>query len=398
MAINQTKVIVMGGSLGGLTTALFLRKAGCQVSVFERASTPLTSQGAGIVLNPATVRYFTQQGTPDLHQISVASQWVRYLDNQGRTSAERYAPYRFSSYNAIYRALLAAFGTDHYRLGQMITDFTQDSTGVTVRFSSGEQAHCDLLVCADGIRSTARRLLLPDVHLSYAGYVAWRGMVSERTLGATTFALLRDAISYHLMDHSHMLTYPIPVVDPARGETQPFINWLWYRNVPLGPPLDALMTDPHGTVHDVALSPGAVRVENVATLREAAATLPPLLAQLIHRTERPFLQVIMDCEVPRMKFGRVCLIGDAAFVARPHAAAGTAKAAEDGWQLSQTLLACNGDIDAALALWETKQLAVGQAVVARTREAGRRSQVESSWQMGEPLPFGLYAVGDSVMA
>jgi 2,6-dihydroxypyridine 3-monooxygenase len=98
-----------------------------------------------------------------------------------------------------------------------------------------------------------------------------------------------------------------------------------------------------------------------------------------------------------MAFGRVCLIGDAAFVARPHAAAGTAKAAEDAWKLGEAIKEAGGDVLTALRRWEPDQLRLGGGVLARTREAGRRLQFEGSWQVGDPLPFGLYEIGDSLM-
>ncbi len=98
-----------------------------------------------------------------------------------------------------------------------------------------------------------------------------------------------------------------------------------------------------------------------------------------------------------MAFGRVCLIGDAAFAARPHAAAGTAKAAEDGHQLARAMREAGGDVDAALAAWEPRQLKLARIVYDRTREAGRRAQFDGTWQVGDPLPFGLYEVGDSFM-
>ena len=97
-----------------------------------------------------------------------------------------------------------------------------------------------------------------------------------------------------------------------------------------------------------------------------------------------------------MAFGRICLIGDGAFVARPHAAAGTAKAAEDGWQLSLALEAAGGAVGAALKQWEQMQLNLGRSLVARNRQAGRRLQ-NGTWPVGNPLAFGLYETGDSVM-
>ena len=85
---------------------------------------------------------------------------------------------------------------------------------------------------------------------------------------------------------------------------------------------------------------------------------------------------------------------DAAFTARPHVAAGTAKAAEDAWTLGRAVAACGRDIVDALGRWEVGQLALGRQVVARSREAGERLQ-HGTWTVGEPLPFGLYTVGDS---
>jgi 2,6-dihydroxypyridine 3-monooxygenase len=99
-----------------------------------------------------------------------------------------------------------------------------------------------------------------------------------------------------------------------------------------------------------------------------------------------------------MAFGRVCLIGDAAFACRPHAAAGSAKAADDARRLGEALRAAGGDVVAALAAWEPGQLELGRAVHARTQAAGRQSQVDCTWRPGQPLPFGLHAAGDSVVA
>jgi 2,6-dihydroxypyridine 3-monooxygenase len=126
--------------------------------------------------------------------------------------------------------------------------------------------------------------------------------------------------------------------------------------------------------------------------------LPAPLAELIHATAQPFIQAIGDLEVERMAFGRACLIGDAAFVARPHAAAGTAKAAADAWTLSEAIAATQGDVAAALRRWEPGQLALGRSVLERTRAAGIRAQFSGTWQVGDDLPFGLYRTGDSAMA
>ena len=254
------------------------------------------------------------------------------MDRDGGIADEKsYAdPYRFSSYNALYQGLLNCLDAACYHLGETIIDFEQDEAGVTVHFASGRSEHCDLLVCADGIRSTGRRLLLPGSSLAYAGYIALRGTVGEAELKPQTFATLREAITYHIMPDGHFLTYPIPAVERSSGLTQTFVNWLWYRDVPQGVELTTLATDRDGVVREVSLNAGTVQERHIEKLRKNASTmLPPLLAETLMGTAQPFIQIIYDCAVPGMAFGRVCLIGDAAFVARPHAAAGTAKAAED---------------------------------------------------------------------
>lgn len=393
------RVAVMGGSLGGLTAALTLRDAGCEVTVYERSHVPLAGQGAGIVLNPATIRYFTQRSALNPNTFSVATQWIRYMDEEGGTAYEQPCAYRFSSYNALYRGLLDCFELDRYHLGAAVVGFEQDQAGVTVQLAGGQRGLCDLLVCADGIRSTGRRLLLPGLAPLYAGYIAWRGLVSEADLSRQTYTRLREAITYHIMPYSHLLTYPIPVVDqsPDTATPNPQLNWLWYRNIPAGPALDELMRDQTGVVRDISLPPGTVQEHHIAQMQAEATRLPPPLAEIIHATAQPFIQAVVDLEVPRMAFGRICLIGDAAFVARPHAAAGTAKAAEDAWLLGAAMQEAGGDILAALSHWEPGQLQLGQRLVARARELGQRLQVESTWRAGDPLPFGLYQIGDSAL-
>ncbi len=389
------RVIIMGGSLGGLTAALVLRDAGCDVLVLERATQSLVAQGAGIVLNPITVRYLHERAALELDAISISTRAVRYIGPNGEIVHERPCRYRFSSYTTLYRGLLACLPTECYRLGANVTAFEQNDDEVHVLVSGTERLSCDLLVAADGVRSTARRLLLPDAALSYAGYVAWRGTLPARELAAPVREMLCEAISYHLMPQSHLLTYPIPVVDPVSGTLEIQINWLWYRNVATGSALDELLTDSAGVRRDVSVPAGTVQEQHLTELRSSATTLPPILAQLVLGTARPFIQAIWDLEVERMAFGRVCLIGDAAFVARPHAAAGSAKAAADAWALGEALVATGGDVVSALARWEPAQLSLGRSVISRTRAAGDRAQVAGSWSPGDPLPFGLYREGDS---
>jgi 2,6-dihydroxypyridine 3-monooxygenase len=143
---------------------------------------------------------------------------------------------------------------------------------------------------------------------------------------------------------------------------------------------------------------GLVLRDHVSKLRrQAKANLPPVLAKILIGTPEPFIQVIFDLAVERTTRGRACLIGDAAFTARPHIAVGTAKAAEDAWTLAGALDGVGSDVAPALIPWSHRQIALGTAAVQRSREAGTRLQ-SGQWQVGEPLPYGLYRVGDSAEA
>ena len=390
------RVAVMGGSLGGITAALVLRDVGCDVHVFERSSAALEARGAGIAVLDATIRYFVEHDPGQVEKICSTTDWIRYLCPEGAVRHEEPRAYRFSSWNTVYRALLHFFDDPRYHLGAEVVGFDQDPESVRVHLNGGRTHVCDLLVCADGISSTARSTLLPDVAPRYAGYVAWRGTLAEAVLSAATFARLRDAITYQLLPHSHILVYPIPTQEGAIEPGSRLMNFVWYRNVAAGADLDALLTDREGRRRTVSLPPGSAQQRHLDEMRTYAAThMAPPIAEVVGSAPEPFVQVIFDIDVPAMAFNRVCLLGDAAFAVRPHAAAGTAKAAANAWALAEAVQAADGNVPEALRLWEPSQLALGRQLLARTREIGNSSQfAQTPWTPGDPkLIFGLYAPG-----
>lgn len=376
---SRGRVAVVGGSLGGLTAALLLRDIGFDVTVYERSVHAMEQRGAGLGFLPDASRYFTERCGVDIDAISTSTPVIRYLDRDGSVSHERDFRYHYSSWFTLYGILRDRFGTERYLTGQEATGFDQDDDSVRVRFSDGSTVEADLLVCADGVQSVLRRQLLPDSVRSYSGYVAWRGMVPESDLDAEVVARLGDAITYAFEANSHILVYPIPSPTGSVTPGERLINTVWYRNYREGGDLDDLMTDAQGHRHDPTLPPGAARPEHVAEMRaHAIARLPAVVAEAVVRCEDPFVQAVYDLGVERMAFGRACLIGDAAFVMRPHAAAGTAKAAANAWALADALER-HASIPDALAAWEPEQLRIGRELVARTQRLGWASQVDGTW-------------------
>lgn len=381
------KVAVAGGSMGGLTAALLLRDQGHDVTVYERSSQELQQRGAGIGFLPDSSRYLVERAGRSIDSISTVTHHIRYLDRAGQVHVDVPRSYHFSSWNTVYRNLLAEFGRDRYLLGHEVVGRDEDDDGVTAHFADGSSVRADLLVAADGVGSVFRHQLLPEVQHQYAGYVAWRGMVPERDLPAEVAALYDDSIIYYVYANSHILLYPIPGPDGAVGRGERLVNFVWYRNYSAGDDVSDLLVDIGGVQRDISLPPGAVRAEHVAEMRAtAAARLPDAISQVVQAVEQPFLQVVYDVEVEHMAFGRTCLVGDAGFVARPHAAAGTAKAAANAWALAEALQR-HHDVRAALADWEVSQLQLGRQLLARTRRVGARSQVECNWDPYHPDVF-----------
>lgn len=386
--------IVVGGSIGGLTAALLLRDVGFTVDVYERTPTALDGRGSGIVLQPDTTRWFTERSSQDIADLSTSTNYVQYLDRSGDLLYREQCTWTYTSWGTFYRALLADFGTEHYHYGEFACGFSQDEHRATVRFVSGRTESADLVVFADGVTSAARQLFDADATLRYAGYLGWRGTVALRDLGSTTQAVLRDAITYDVIPHSHITMYPIPG-ENGLGLDDRLMNYVWYRNVPAGPDLTEMLIDKRGFPGSVSVHPGQVQDRYVAETKQAAAdTLAPAVAEVVTATETPYLQVLSDVRSTRMAQGRVALIGDAACAARPHAAAGTAKAAADGWALAAALSDAGGDIAAALTKWEPAQLQLSDSLLRRVIAMGERSQLTNTWTPGDPdLRFGLYGPG-----
>lgn len=388
------KVSVVGGSLGGLSAAALFAHHGFDVTVYERSPVELAQRGAGIGLMHETSRFLTDIGGVEIDDISILTTSIRYVNRSGAVVHDQDHEYRFSSWNTIYQQLLSTIKPSIYKLGHEMVDWTINDTSATVTFANGHSATSDLLVFADGVHSISRPRLLPERSPRYAGYVAWRGMVHESQLSKNALSALDDAITYALFSNSHILVYPIPGLDGSVRRGERLFNFVWYRNYSEGSDLIDLMTDIDGVERDISLPPGAVRSVHVDEMRATAiARLPGMVAEVVCKTDQPFIQVVYDLSIPRMVFGRSCLIGDAAFLARPHAAAGTAKAADDAWSLVEACLN-HRSLDDALRAWEAKQLAVGQQLCERTERIGRRSQVDNNWTPGDPeLIFGLKGPG-----
>lgn len=356
--------VVIGGSVGGLFTATALRAAGWRVKVFEQSPHDLDSRGGGIVLQPPIVRAFAFGGVPVPRDAGVDSVDRIYVDEHDRIVQRLHMPQTQTAWNVIYTALKRALPAGVVHAGESFERFEQDGNRVIARFASGRVEPADLLVGADGGRSSVRAQLVPDARPAYAGYVAWRGLVDERDLSDSVLRVLRERFTFQQGNAHLFLTYLVPGRDGAVEPGERRVNWVWYRR--LAPDrLPALFLAQDGTQRDGSLPPGAMRDDNRLELVDAGRRmLAPTLAALVDATRAPFAQAIQDLAVDRMVFGRAVLLGDAACLVRPHTAAGVAKAAENAVDLAEALrdVTRGTAIDVALSRWEARQLAANASL------------------------------------
>jgi 2-polyprenyl-6-methoxyphenol hydroxylase-like FAD-dependent oxidoreductase len=255
-------------------------------------------------------------------------------------------------------------------MGRTVTGVENGAESASVRFEDGSTARGDVVVGAEGYDSTVRNQLLPEVPLEYAGYVAWRGAVAEEQLPAEIADHLAETfVIYHTPD-SQILTYPVPGPEGSTERGDRRVNLVWYENVPEGDRLEEILLDVDGRQREGSLPPGKLRpAVRDRQNRIAEESFPEPFARYVSSLEDLFIQCIYDLKVPRMVVERTCLLGDGAMFVRPHMAAGTSKAAADGFRLAEAL-STHDDPDAALADWEETQLELGERLVEMARERG----------------------------
>ncbi len=376
LPLTPGKAAIVGGSIAGLFAALLLHRAGWDVSVHERNARELAGRGAGIVTHPALNAALQAAGiTPEV-ELGVSIAVRRTFGRDGSLIGERAFPQTNTSWDRVFQLLRAALPEGRYHLGKSLTAVTQGASGAAAHFADGSRADADIVVGADGFRSSVRATFLPEVKPAYAGYVAWRGLVDESAMSPQAREALLDSFSFCLPPGEQMLGYPVagPGHDLAPGRRR--FNFVWYRPAAEGDDLARLLTDESGTVHDISIPPPLIARQVIAEMRAAAqASLAPCFAEAVELTEAPFFQPIYDLTVPRMTEGRMALIGDAAFVARPHVGAGVTKAAEDAVALANAL-SRHGDIASALAAFDEVRTTIGHRIITRARHLGAYMQAQ----------------------
>ncbi|CAO2652441.1 Nn.00g007240.m01.CDS01 [Neocucurbitaria sp. VM-36] len=360
-------IIVVGGSLGGLFTGTALKRLrrNLNIRIFERNPTPLLhDQGAGVVAGEEVQKFFK---TYDRTQtpLTISSQQRLYLDKSGDVIDREDSRQQMTSWDLLYHLLRTNFdGTKteyaevpeaeegqeevSYEYGCIMTDIqvptnVAEPVNITVKRHSGETftTDADLIVAADGPSSSTRAMYFPDIKRRYAGYVAWRGTVSEHEVSKAAADVFIQKFSFFHTKGTQILAYTIPGKHGTLEPGKRLLNWVWYENYKESSPEHIeLMTDKDGKRHHITLPAGGIQ-DDVWTRQKnkARETLPPQFSELVEKTEVPFIQAITDVLAPSalLEGGRVLLLGDAVAGFRPHTAASTNQAAMNAMKLAQAI-------------------------------------------------------------
>ncbi|MEM9927339.1 MAG: FAD binding domain-containing protein [Cyanobacteria bacterium P01_D01_bin.50] len=375
--MNKTgkRAIVIGGSLGGLFTGILLESIGWEVNIYERSPHNLDSRGGGIVLQPEIIEAFERAGVAYSAPLGVEARERLYLKQDGSIWRRMLMRQTLTSWNLLYSNMRRHFPPERYHQGKTLTTLTQDDQQVTAMFADGTSDTGNLLIGADGANSTVRKILLPSYEPRYAGYVAYRGLVHERELDKKTAAMLAERFVFQQFPNSHILQYLVPGEDESLVPGERRFNWVWYVNYDEATELTPILTDRNGKRRDYSIPPGTIAPQIEQQMRlYADRVLAPPFQRLVAATKEPFVQAILDLGVPQMAFNHIALVGDAAFIPRPHTAAGVSKAAANAIALTDALLIQNHDVKKALDEWETDQLRLGMHLWKAGQDLGEHSQ------------------------
>ena len=365
---KRRRAIIIGGSMSGLFSAAFLRKAGWDVDVYERSRVELVGRGAGITGHPELFQALTACGA-GLDQLGVEVPKRIAIDTSGKVTEERPLRQILTSWDRLQRLLRTTIDERRYHLGWNFERVDQDEHGVRVTFSGNRVEQADILIGGDGIRSSVRGQVAPEVQPVYAGYYIWRGAPNESDLSEKTLREIYPYFTFFLPPRQEVITYPIAGFNDDLTPGRRRFNFIWYR-VADAAQLRDMLVDESGVQHEFSVPPPLIRKDLIAGMhKDARETLPDTLLDSVMKIQQPFITPIYDFTAPSIVYGRVAMVGDAAANARPHMGFGMAKAGTDAQALAKHLFE-NEDIDTALDAYNTERQPLGNTIVMHGRKLG----------------------------
>ena len=362
------KVIIAGGGIGGLITALSMHRAGIKVKVFESVK-EMKPIGVGINLLPHSVRVLTNLGLHDrIAEVSVEAKELVYANRLGQLFWEedrgKFGGYKWSQYSIhrgklqviLYEEALRQLGSENLKLNHHLRHFEQNDSSVSATFidSKTGDLQCvergDILIGADGIHSSVREQLFPDEgDVKYSGNVLYRGTTYMKPfLSKASMAMIGS-------NDQKMVAYPIE--EPRKDGFQ-LINWI--ANLKESEDYQIRERDWNRQAEKNRL------LDIYQSWKFDWLDVP----YMIDNAGSVFEYPMSDRDpLPQWTFGRVTLMGDAAHPMYPIGSNGSSQAILDAEFLAEQITSSSNVTDALGKYEEVRRPATSQ-VVLKNRQKG----------------------------
>ena len=364
-------VLIVGGGIGGLATALALHDVGIRCSVFEQVR-ELRELGVGINTLPHAIKELSELGLlPELDRVGIRTRELIYANRFGQVvwrelrgtdagfDTPQFSIHRGKLHGVLLEAVRARLGKDAVRTGCRLVSFVERDDRVVARFEArdaGEMfdAEGDVLVGADGIHSAVRAAFYPD-----EGPPVWNGMMLWR--GAADWPVHVDGRTMVISGGmgQKFVFYPIHA-DPAEPQRR-LTNWAVMARIGDG-------TGAPSRREDWNREGRLDEVEPFVRDRFRLDFVDPLA---LIRASGTFYEYPM-CDrdpLPRWSFGRATLLGDAAHPMYPVGSNGASQAVLDARALTRHL-AAGSDLVAALAGYDAERRPMTAEIVLNNRKGG----------------------------
>lgn len=388
----MTRALIIGGGIGGLTTALSLHRAGIEVVVCESVS-DIQALGVGINVLPHAVRILHALGLREaLERSAIITSTLRFHAKQGQTiwteprgveagyDYPQYSMHRGALQTALLEAVRRRLGASAIRVGHHLQRFAQTDAGIAATFidkRSGAvvgEYEGDLLIGADGLWSQVRAQLYPDEGPPvYSGQMLWRGV--------TEADAVFDGRSVIMAGSNDLKAVIYPISETARQQGKALLNWVAERQLGGALPLNPADWNRQGDPDDF--------IPYFADWQFDWLDIPALFAAADRVYEFPMVD---RNPLPTWSFGRVTLLGDAAHAMRPNGSNGASQAILDAEAIARCL-SRDHEVEHALMAYERERLGPTSQLVLDNRETGPERVLEI---VAERCPDGFDNIEDVI--
>lgn len=361
MNASHSQIVIVGGSLAGLTLALACASRGVPVHVVERSARRV--QGGDSLSVDLAALAATVGHDPRTHPVLPVV--PAYRDRHLTTWPALYSWLHDRAARAPGILLEA---------GRAVTSVTHLGDRAQLSFSDGNAMVADAVIGADGYHSIVRRTIAPDAALArYAGYVAWRGLIDEQTLARPVPRPSSGGLWIDFVDGYRLVAAVLPGRDGSVeiGRRQVTFAWFDVHRAELLRRTNRLTADGYivGTLGRDTIDTD-VRAELLALIpRLWPETWAEAMDVGVRSTDALSGAPIAEYEPERLAAGALAIVGDAAHVVSPMTGRGFAAGVEDAAVLARMLAdrRANEPVSAALARYEAARLRYVRSLVTHSR-------------------------------